>query len=131
MTSMCLTVTIFSVVSGKLASKISPKTFTLAGLVIYEATDIIGAQMKSIEGLSQAISYKVWLIVLGLVFVQVFSLAKPTNMSRFHISEQIGPVEMLGITMVLITGAGVVAGFMLPAVRKALGKRTAVVACII
>lgn len=228
MSSMYLTVLIFSLISGKLGDMVSKKMIVVTGLAVYGAMGLLGASMNTVAGLMAtrllmgcgvglvlpqstaiimmfyegrekdrylgfasgtsnfgsmlgsivggslaAISWrynfyafafafvvmilvlilvpaapaqkksketraaeekipgKFIILVIGMFLIQVYSLVTPTNMAKFYLGEQIGPPALLGITMALITGTGCVAGFVLPAVRRAFKGGTILFSCIL
>ena len=51
MSSMYLTVLIFSLISGKLGDMVSKKTLVVVGLAIYGTMGLVGASMNSVTGL--------------------------------------------------------------------------------
>ena len=51
MSSMYLTVLIFSLISGKLGDLVSKKMLVVAGLAVYGAMGLLGASMNSVTGL--------------------------------------------------------------------------------
>lgn len=227
MTSMYLTILVFSLISGKLGDVVSKKGLVIVGLAIYGVMGIVGARMNSVAALmacrlmmgcgvglflpqanaiimvlyegkekernlgyasgianfgsmigsilggslavlswrynfyafafalvimvlviifvpampaqgkkeseavtTEKIPGKFWILPLGMIVTQIYSLVTPTNMAMFYLGEKIGPAGFLGITMALLTGTAFVAGFILPAVRRIFKGGTVFVSCL-
>lgn len=73
----------------------------------------------------------IWLLSLGMVLIQIYSLVTPTNMARFYLGEGLGPASLLGITMAFLTGSGFAGGFILPQVRHIFRDKTALLGCVL